>query len=106
MTVERRRHIRYRHPLEAVWQGASGASRCRLSDLSAGGCFVQSLATPASGELTALTLSLGDGRLLAVTGRVAYVEPGMGFAIEFTGLADETRARLEQFLSTRQRLAS
>ncbi|MGH7635811.1 MAG: PilZ domain-containing protein, partial [Gemmatimonadaceae bacterium] len=40
---ERRQHPRLAIPIQGSWRGASGGSQCRIADVSAGGCFVQSL---------------------------------------------------------------
>ena len=84
MTVERRRHPRVSQPFEGSWRGASGATKCRIGDISLGGCFVQSLAMPTPGESTVVSISIGPGHSLTFTGRVVYVDPGMGFAVQFS----------------------
>ena len=99
MGDERRKHDRLAKPFEGSWQGASGAGKCRISDFSLGGCFVQSLATPVKGESTVVTVTFGDHKL-SFTGNVVYIEPGMGFAVQFHQVADDERAELSRLLAS------
>jgi hypothetical protein len=80
---EKRRFPRLSKPFDGTWRGASGGSPCRLTDLSLGGCYVQSLATPTKGEETTVTVIFGDGHTMSFVGSVVYTEPNMGFAVEF-----------------------
>lgn len=96
---ERRTHERLSRPLEGSWRGASGATRCRISDISASGCFLQSLAMPAVGESTEVTIEFGPDQVMTMTGEVVYAERGMGFAVKFAALDNETRATLEARLA-------
>ncbi len=86
---EQRRFPRLSRPFDGTWRGASGASPCRLTDLSLGGCYVQSRATPIKGEETTVTVVFGDGHTMAFTGTVVYADPGMGFAVEFTPMTTD-----------------
>lgn len=101
MPDERRHHQRFKRPLEGSWRGASGATRCRINDISASGCFLMSLAMPAMGESTAVTIEFPGGAL-TLKGEVAYAERGMGFAVKFVNVDDEMRAALEGHLATLQ----
>lgn len=83
MSEDRRQHTRLTRPLEGSWRGASGATRCRVPDISVSGCFIQSLAMPKVGESTEISIDLAEGESVAVTGEVVYVENGMGFAVRF-----------------------
>lgn len=76
-------------PFEGNWRGASGASNCRISDVSLGGCFVQTLATPTAGDETHVTITFGKDLSMTFAGKVIYVEPKMGFAVKFNELTDE-----------------
>lgn len=98
MTDERRQHPRVARPFEGTWKGASGMTRCRVADISIGGCFVQTLAMPAAGETTVVTIAFGQDHTLAFTGQVVYVDPGMGFAMQFTPLAADALGELRRLL--------
>jgi hypothetical protein len=90
---EQRRHSRLKTPVDATFYGRSGGSPCHVSDISWGGCFVQTLTTakPMVGEDTVITFYL-DGSTVRVVGTVQYIDPSIGFAVEFAPLsADATR---------------
>src|SRR5688500_7133800 len=90
---ERRKYGRLTQAVDGSWRGASGQTRCRIGDLGIGGCFVQSQAMPQKDEATVVSLEFG-GQTLAFPGTVVYVEPGMGFAVQFAALSSDALARL------------
>jgi hypothetical protein len=96
---ERRQHDRVTKPFDGRWSGASGANECRISDISTGGCFVQSLtAAPNPGEATTVTVSFGQNFSMSLTGNVVYVEPGQGFAVKFAELPENDAAVFRAFI--------
>ena len=98
MTVEdRRHHTRLVKPIDGVWQGSSGAAPCRISDISWGGCFVQTVAAPPVNSETFVSLPI-QGQDIEISGRVRYVESPMGFAMTFDKLTAEQIAGLSQVL--------
>ena len=84
MSSERREFPRFVHPIEGTWRGASGASSCRVGDLSLGGCFVYSVAQPLVGEETMVTMALGEHLAVSVKGTVVSCEAAMGFSVKFS----------------------
>ena len=88
MGTERRRYQRLVKPLQATFRGGSGASECRIADISWGGCFVQTVTTPKNYERTEVSLLVASDTL-ALEGQIVYVEPGMGFAVQFDPLTAE-----------------
>ena len=98
MDQDRRKHKRVSRPFEGNWTGASGANSCRISDVSLGGCFVQTLATPTAGEETHVTITFGNDVSVSFAGKVIYVEPGMGFAVKFNDLNDEGSEEIRRLL--------
>lgn len=95
---ERRRHARVRGPFEGHWRGGSGATECRISDVSLGGCFVETVVQPTKGEATAVTILFAGDRSMTLAGHVVYSEAGLGFAVEFDALSPEDTATLKSFL--------
>ena len=87
MVAERRKHPRLAKFIEATWSGASGGAGCRISDISWGGCFIQSHAEPQIGEETAITFSV-EGTTINLVGTVRCVDRPLGFAIQFGELTD------------------
>jgi hypothetical protein len=96
-TSERRQFQRLTRPFEATWQGASGASPCRIADISWGGCFLQTLAEPTTRERVYVTFS-AKGKQMSVAGIVVYVEHGMGFAVQFDPLTPDQVDSLKEIL--------
>jgi hypothetical protein len=77
-------------PFDGSWWGASGGSACRIDDVSEDGCFIHTLAVPSPAEETVIKIQLSPAQTIELTGRVAYVERGMGFAVTFTAPSTET----------------
>jgi hypothetical protein len=98
MNEERRRHPRLVKPFEGTFSGASGSSRCRITDVGLGGCFVQSLAMPNAGEPIMVTVSIGNHQL-SFNGAVAYIDRGMGFAVQFKDIPQDELDELARLLS-------
>ena len=88
MGSERRRYQRLVRPLHATFRGGSGATACRIADISWGGCFVQTLTTQQNHERTEVSFLVASDTL-ALEGQVVYVEAGMGFAVQFDPLTAE-----------------
>ncbi|HMJ07744.1 MAG TPA: PilZ domain-containing protein [Pyrinomonadaceae bacterium] len=85
---------------EAILEWSSGRREARISDLSMGGCFVDTIAVIPEGEKITFELRVNDGRLLRFEGKVAYALSGIGFGIEFTDLSEETKQFLAETTST------
>jgi hypothetical protein len=98
--ANRRYHERLRGPFDGKWDGASGMRACRITDLSAGGCFIDVMASPEVGTDIQITVEL-DGRSFTVPATVAYVDRVQGFAVRFR--ASEQTAELS--LAVKARLA-
>ena len=99
---ERRQHGRSTQAFDGAWRGASAGARCRIADVSMGGCFVHSLAMPQKDERTFVTLTI-DGREVTLEGSVVYVEPGMGFAVQFKDVSDAQRDVLTELVQAAAR---
>jgi hypothetical protein len=100
---ERRKHQRHVRPFEGTYSGAS--TRCRIVDISVGGCFVQSIGGPNPGEPTVVTVFIGHHQLV-FSGKVVYVDHGMGFAVQFTDVAQTELDELARLLAALETKAS
>jgi hypothetical protein len=98
---DQRRHQRLNRPFDGTWRGASGGAPCRVTDLSIGGCYVQSIALPMKNEETEVSIVIGQ-ETLSLVGRVVYAEPHMGFAVEFHSLSDEQAKALQSAIDARR----
>ena len=81
---------------EAMLEFSSGKYQARISDISLGGCYVDSIASVVEGEAISLSLSFSSGDSQRFDGVIAYVLPGFGFGVRFTGLTEEKKLFLLQ----------
>ncbi|MEO8484097.1 MAG: PilZ domain-containing protein [Acidobacteriota bacterium] len=98
MTDERRKHQRVMRPFDGTFSGASGATRCRITDISVGGCFIQSLAAPTPGDTTSVNVIIGN-HSLSFPGLVVYVDSTIGFAVQFKDIPAEELDELSRLLA-------
>ena len=94
---ERRNQERLDVSLDAVWDG-HGNRPARITDLSEGGCFVDTTGEALIGERLAFRVELPDGNWLELTGEVAHHMRPVGFGLHFIELSDEQREQLLSFL--------
>lgn len=83
-------------------EGASGRHEIRLTDLSPGGCFVDTAMSFPAGMLITLHAMLGESEV-ALIGRVVPVSSGsgFGFAIDLEATDPSARERLEAYIKDR-----
>lgn len=77
--------------LEVTWEGASGKHQARTSDISTGGCYVDTLGSASAGEVIKLKLLLPTGQWLPLEGEVIYQMYPTGFALRFINLSEKAR---------------
>ena len=97
MVQERRQHHRVTQLFVGQWHAGSGGSPVRIGDLSAGGCFVQSLAMPNKGEHTSVTVTVGD-RSFRFSGHVVYLDR-VGFSVKFDPISESEARELDERLA-------
>jgi hypothetical protein len=93
-----REHERVDHFSEIKLHSASGNLDVRISDLSLGGCYVDTIVGVSIGESLSFDLVTPEGETLHFTGEVAYVLDGQGFGIKFTDFGDKERSFLEKVI--------
>ncbi len=93
-----RQHDRIAVPMPVTLEYTSGRREVRLSDLSTGGCYVDSIAAVKPEEIVNLKICLPNGRTEEISGMVVYVHEGMGFGVQFNYLTGAQRAALEQII--------
>jgi Tfp pilus assembly protein PilZ len=93
-STERRKHVRRAVFIPCRLEGS--AAVMHLTDLSPGGCFVETSHEVAVGSGITLRATI-SGSDISLPGRVVRVQPGHGFgvAIDAAALNDEARQRLE-----------
>jgi hypothetical protein len=86
-----RKEERIAYLKEVELEFASGKRAARISDISMGGCYIDTIAQVPMGEVLTVQLSTVTGASLQFKGKVAYLLEGFGFGVEFTELTDEHR---------------
>ena len=92
--------------LDAVWDGKSGDYVARVTDLSEGGCYVDSMGEAQVGEVISFKLQLPSGEWLELSGEVAHQSPPLGFGLRFVELSDEQREKLRSLLDHLQPIST
>ena len=101
MENERREDERARVSIEAWWEGLSGRHQARVSDLSLGGCFIDSLGKADIGELILFAIKQPNGKWLQLRGQVASTDQHVGFSLAFTYLTEDEQQALAELISLR-----
>lgn len=93
---ERREDERSRVSLDAWWEGLSGRQGARVSDISMGGCFIETLNVPRVGDVIVFAIKRPTGDWLELRGTVVAADPRVGFSVSFTFLTDEEQQELKR----------
>jgi hypothetical protein len=95
MEGNRRQRHRIERYYDCTFLSAWGEQNARISSLSPIGCFIDSRTTvpPAGTVVEDITVTLPTGHL-TLQGQVVYAQPGVGFAVQFTGLDENIQNQL------------
>jgi len=98
--VERRKNPRFKVsvPVEIHTEASTAPLHCATSDLSFGGCYVESMYPFPAG--TCLDLKLEASGTLLISAIVVTCDPQFGNGIQFVRMLPEDRAALIKFLDT------
>lgn len=99
---DRRNEKRLEVCLDAFWDGKSGNYSARITDLSEGGCYVDTLGGAQVGEVLSLKVQLQNGDWLELTGEVAHQMPPLGFGIRFVNLDPDQVEKIRAALADLQ----
>ncbi len=94
MINERRKIKREPIILDVLWEGSGGKHEARTSDISMGGCFIDTIGQVAVGETITFKLCLPTGEWIELQGEVRYELPRFGFGVRFDSLSVENQRRL------------
>ena len=100
--MRRRKTPRIEYLTETVLESASGKREARISDLSPGGCYIDSIASVQIGEKVSFEIVVLPGVRMALIGEVAYIHDGNGFGIKFTDLTDEQRDFIDKLVKSNE----
>jgi hypothetical protein len=95
---DRRTEKRWDVCLDAVWNGKSGNYTARVTDLSEGGCYVDTMGAAQVSEVITFKLQLPDGDWLELSGEVAHQTPPLGFGLRFINLTDDQLEKLRSLI--------
>ena len=95
-----RKEDRYQFLREVELEFSSGKRIARISDISRGGCYIDSIAIVPVGESVSINIATPSGIAMRFNGKIAYILEGFGFGIEFTDLTDEKREFLNMILNS------
>jgi len=102
LTDERRKDIRVPVLIDLLWEGQAGRYEARTSDLSSGGCFVDTMGEASEGETILFKLQLADGQWMEIEGVVTFSSPRVGFGVRFTNMSESDRKKLEWLVKVGQ----
>lgn len=91
---ERRAKPRLSVSLNAVWDGTQGRHSALVTDLSEGGCYLDTVGEVMTGETVAFRVLLPDEDWLYLEGEVKHHRHGFGFGVQFMDLNDEQHEKL------------
>lgn len=97
---ERRRYPRVKSAisLELRYPGSVAPLRAMTSEVSAGGCYIETMFTLEVGTPVVMVFWLGNEKVSA-KGVIATRYPQVGNGIDITQIAAEDRNKLEKFLA-------
>lgn len=93
--MDRRTKPRLNSNLGAVWEDQPPA---RITNLSTGGCYLDTVGEVLEGEVVGFRVSLPDDDWLYLEGEVRHRSAGAGFGVRFVELTDEQAEKLEWLL--------
>jgi len=91
---DRREKPRLSVNLDAVWDRDESRASARVTDLSEGGCYLDTVGEVRAGEIVAFRVLLPDGDWLYLEGEVRHHQLGVGFGVRFVDLNDEQHENL------------
>ena len=97
-TMVERQHPRVALPLTVVLDCMSGRREVRVTDLSIGGCYIDSITGVQPEEVVGLKFLLPNRWDVEILGTIAYVHPGIGFGVQFNDMTREQRTTLEAMI--------
>jgi CheY-like chemotaxis protein len=101
MTHELRTQERVSVSLDVVCEAASGKHVARMSDIDANGCYVDSIAHVAVGEIVNFKARLPTGLWVQLRGEVVSQEWHAGFDLRFKDLTDEEESLLAELIKAK-----
>jgi PilZ domain-containing protein len=99
---DRREKPRFRLSLDAMWDSSTQAHSARITDLSEGGCFLDSVGEVRTGEIVGFRVLMPDEDWLYLEGEVRHYTAGRGFGVKFVDLNEDQTEKLHWLLKIAQ----
>lgn len=96
MCCERRAHRRVPTKLTVLWEGLSINNYALMTDVSPGGCYINSVGRVGIDEHIRVDTILVSQAHLHLEGSVAHREWPLGFGLRFASLTDEKASLISQ----------
>ena len=81
-----REHERTTYLTETIIEASSGRHPARISDISTGGCYIDSIVEVTVGDPISFEINRSGDESLQFSGTVAYRLSGMGFGVKYAQL--------------------
>ena len=94
---DRRNKPRLSVSLNAMWDGSTETHSARITDLSEGGCYLDSVGEVRRGEIVGFRILLPDEDWLYLEGEVRHHSTD-GFGVQFVDLNEEQTEKLKSLL--------
>lgn len=95
---ERRSRPRLSVNLEAVWDSESDNHPALITDLSLGGCYLNTVGETRVGETVGFRVLMPDGDWLYIESEVRHHAGGLGFGVQFVDLSVDQHEKIEWLL--------
>lgn len=86
---DRRSSPRLNVSLNTRFEGATGHHPAQITNLSEGGCYLDTVGEVMPGEIVGFRVQLPDDDFLYLEGEVRHYTVGVGFGVRFVELNDE-----------------
>jgi hypothetical protein len=93
-----RRHYPRRHMILEVRSEDLGQSDLRTTDISLGGCYIETMGPVTVGDHIAFEIRLPGGDWMLLQGVVVYHHKAMGFGLRYTDLTEVQSNVLTQLI--------
>jgi len=99
MDDDRRSKPRLSINLDAVWERTGDAPPARITNLSEGGCFLDTVGEVRQGEIVAFRVLMpNEDEWLYLEGEVRHHIKGIGFGVKFVDLNIDQEAKVNELI--------
>ena len=96
--ADRRTKPRLSIDLGAEWESAAGKRSARITNLSEGGCYLDSVGDVRRGEIVGFRVLLPEDDWLYLEGEVRHHTAGEGFGVKFLDLNEDQESKLKELI--------